>query len=64
MDEADRHLSAALRLHERLASPTLIARTLFDRARLLGDADAARRCDGIAEACELDGLRSDQHPPR
>ncbi len=38
--ECDRRLRSALVIHERLGSPTYLARTLYDRARLLDDAPA------------------------
>ena len=52
----DRWLSSAVKLHERLRSPTYLARTLYDRARLLGDATARDRGLALARSHGLTAL--------
>lgn len=56
LGDADRWLASGLVLHEQLRAPALVARTLHDRARILGDEAARRRCCELAERHHLDGL--------
>ncbi len=61
---ADRWLTSALGIHERLRSPTLVARVLHDRAVLLGDRDAGRRSRALATRHGLTALAGSARPRR
>ena len=54
--ECNRWLGSAVKLHESLGSPTYLTRTLYDRARLLGDATARDRGLVLARSQGLTAL--------
>lgn len=55
-DAADRWFARSTAIHERLMSPTYLARTLCDRAHWLGDADAAAQAVLLARHHRLPAL--------